>query len=217
MPLERELKYSLLDPYVPDLTELRSALAEASLPGASWGAAAAPAEDLVDTYFDDDAGALRAAGWALRTRRSGASTVATLKAAGETDGAMHRREELELPLAADAGGGVPWPDEVRARLAGVVDAADLRPRLELRSTRVRFHILKSGVEAAMLSFDSVEARVPGSERSALFDEVEVEAAGDTSDAELQSVGDAVDRLVRLTPSTVTKLERAEALLMLADW
>lgn len=217
MPLERELKYSLLDPYVPSLAELRVALEEEASDGPPFEAAEAPTEELEDRYFDDDGGSLRSAGWALRTRRNGARWFATLKAAGATDGALHRREELELPLAEAAGDEVPWPDEVRAKLADVVDSAALRPRLEVLSTRVRFRILRAGEAAAVLSFDSVEARVPGGERSALFDEVEIEAVGGTADDELRRLGDAVDRVVRLTPSTVTKLERAEALLMLADW
>jgi len=210
MALERELKFSLLDPYVPALPELLAALE-----GTPFEVAAAPLEEQHDRYFDDDAGGLRAAGWALRRRQLDGRGWATLKAAGSVQGALHEREELELPLA--EGDDPPWPGPIRDRIDPLVDVDGLRPRVELRTSRVRFAILRDGAEVATLSFDAVEARAPGGERSALFDEVEIEARGDLPEVELRAIGQAIEDLVRLTPSAVSKLERAEALLLLATW
>jgi hypothetical protein len=54
----------------------------------------------------------------------------------------------------------------------------------------------------------VRARTPGAERSAHFDEAEVEALGDARAAVLEGAAELVDEVVRLTPSPVTKLQRA---------
>lgn len=210
MPQERELKFSVLDPRIPSMEELAAALAPLQV-------TAAPEQAIVDRYYEDDAGGLRAAGLALRRRRIGGRAWATLKQQGAREGPMHLREELEVPLASPAE-DAPWPPAIAERLAGVADPATLRARVELETTRVPFVVRRDGVEVAELSFDAVTARAPGSERSALFDEVEVEALGeDTSRAELEGIGEAVDGLVKLSPSSVDKLERAEALLLLARW
>ncbi|MEJ2288912.1 MAG: CYTH domain-containing protein, partial [Deinococcales bacterium] len=104
MPVERELKFSVLDAYVPSLSELRAALAPTP-----FEAEAAPVQELHDRYYDDDAGSLRSAGLALRRRRLGGKAWAGLKAAGSTDDGLHERDEWEVPMSgsgADAG----WPE-----------------------------------------------------------------------------------------------------------
>ena len=216
MPLERELKFSVLDPYVPSLTELRAALAPTG-----FDAEAAPVQELEDRYYDDDAGSLRDAGLALRTRRLADRVWAGLKADGATEAALHEREELEVPIVGDdvAGDGVAnaWPEAVVERIRQVVDAAALRPRIELETTRVPFRILHGDRAIAELGFDAVTARSPGSERSASFDEVEIEARDGVDRATLERIAEAVDGLVKLTPNPVNKLERAAALLLLATW
>jgi len=210
MPEERELKFSVLDPRVPATEELAAALAPLQV-------RSAPEEAILDRYYDDDAGSLRAAGLALRRRRIGDRAWAGLKQQGERDGALHRREELEVPLASTAD-EAPWPDAVLERLEGVVDAAALRLRVALETTRVPFLIRNDGTDLAVLAFDAVTARAPGLERSALFDEVEVEALAQSATRdELERIGEAVDALVKLTANPVNKLERAEALLLLAGW
>jgi len=210
MPLERELKFSVLDAYVPSLSEVRAALAETP-----FDVEAAPVQELHDRYFDDEAGSLRTAGLALRRRRLGAKAWAGLKAAGTTDAGLFERDELEVPLA-DAD-DVPWPDVVVQRLTGLVDVDALEPRVELETTRVAFRVLRDGVRVADLCFDAVAARAPGAERGAYFDEVEIEARAGTTRDDLERIAEAVDGLVKLTPNPVNKLERAAALLLLATW
>jgi len=207
---ERELKYSVLDPRVPSMEELVAALSPLRVE-------ALPEHTVHDVYLDDDAGSLRGAAAALRRRRIGGRAWAGLKSQGARAGALHQREEIEAPLpSTDA--DAPWPDVVLRRLATLVDADALSPRVELETVRVPFRISDGGTPLATLSFDAVTARSPGSERSALFDEVEVEALADgVSRADLERIADAVDGLVRLTVNPVSKLERAEALLLLARW
>jgi inorganic triphosphatase YgiF len=210
MPLERELKFSVLEAYVPSLSEVRAALAETP-----FDAEAAPVQELHDRYFDDEGGSLKRAGLALRRRRLGAKAWAGLKASGTSDAGLFERDELEVPLA-DAD-GAPWPDVIVQRLAGLVDVEALEPRVELDTTRVPFRVLRDGTAIAELGFDAVAARAPGAERSAFFDEVEIEAREATARADLEQIAEAVDGLVKLTPNPVNKLERAAALLLLATW
>jgi hypothetical protein len=64
-------------------------------------------------------------------------------------------------------------------------------------------------------FDRVIARSPGVERSAHFDEVELEALAGVERSVLEGAAELIDALVHLTASPVTKLERAAAVLALA--
>jgi inorganic triphosphatase YgiF len=211
-PLERELKYSLVDapPDAPSLTALGR--------GGPYAFVEHGVVTHLDRYFDDDAGRVRAAGLALRQRRvltagpaaaggGDAPTVATRKTAGVVDGAWHEREETEAPMRGDD-----WPVAVARRLASHVALWQLRPWLELEVERSRYRVTFEGRPVATLTFDRVAARRPGAERSAHFDEAEVEAIGDAERSVLEGAVALLDDLVRLTPSPVTKLERASAVL-----
>jgi len=204
-PVERELKFSLVDP--PPAPADLVALGR----GGPYAFVEASAALHVDTYYDDDAGSLRRAGVALRRRRraGAAEAIATVKTAGRVDGAWHQREELEAPMR-----GGDWPVPVARRLAEHVALWQLRPRLELEVERSAYRVTHAGRPVATLAFDRVSARLPGSERSAHFDEAEIEAVGDVDFGVLRGVAELVEGLVRLTPSPATKLERAAAVLEL---
>ena len=206
--VEHELKFSLVDP-PPAAADVAAMGA-----GGPFAFVEAGAANHVDTYFDDDHGRLARAGWALRTRRpaAGAGTiVATLKGAGDVAGAEHRRVEVEADMAGDD-----WPVAVARRLTEHVALWQLQPRLTLAVERTSYRVLHEGRPVAILAFDRVTARSRAVERSAHFDEAEIEALGDTAPATLRAIADLVDGLVRLAPSSVTKLERAAAALELGS-
>ena len=203
MPAERELKFSLVDPPPPE-AELAAAAAPGPYAFLLQGTAVH-----VDHYYDDDAGALAAAGVALRRRTEAGATLAALKTLGTVVGALHVRDELEVPMAGDD-----WPVPVARRLAEHVALWQLRPRVELTTERTTYRVVHEGRPVALLAFDEVRARTPGAEREALFAEAEFEALGDVDAAVLEGAAEVVERVVRLTPSAVTKLQRAEALLVL---
>jgi triphosphatase len=206
MRIERELKFSLLDP-PPGALELESAFR-----GSAFALVPGGTHTHVDRYYDDPRGSLARSNLALRRRRSGTSEVAAVKAQGTVAGAAHEREELEAPVEGDR-----WPAIILARVGEQVDVGSgdaLRPRFELATERTSYGVRHDGRVVATLAFDEVEARYPGSERSALFREAEIEAADGTPLETLQAVAERLERLVTLTPSGVTKLQRAEAVLLL---
>lgn len=209
-PVERELKYSLVDPPPPPAVVVTL--------GRRGPYAFVEAGTSVhrDRYFDGATGELRRAGWALRQRRlrpaeegEPATVVATLKGAGRVDGALHEREEIEAPMEGRA-----WPLAVARPVAARVALRDLRPLLTLETERAAYRVTFEGRPVAALAFDQVTVRIPGGERSAHFDEVEIEALAGATDAVLQGIVDLLETAVRLTPSSASKLERAAALLEL---
>ena len=203
---ERELKFSLMDD-PPEAEALRLAL------GAErFSLGPQRVETHHDRYFDTRRGHLKRSGMALRRRViDGGAPLATFKAAGTAQGALHTREELELPLENDA-----WPQPIRMRVAEVAPLISLQPLLELTTERTRYLIGWGGANVAELSFDSVEAQQPGGEVSVHFSELEIEAL-DADVTDLERVAEVLDKLLPLTASGVNKLERSLALLSLGAW
>ncbi len=218
MAVERELKFTSPDGRVPALAEIRSVLAQV-------GADATELEPVthVDVYFDDEALSVQRAGMALRVRTSGGSRLATLKSRGSVMHGVHERDELEVALPAGTEVGLgPWPPEFQPHLPGV-DLASLGPRMIITTLRHRFTVLEEGAPMAELAFDEVTGQ-PAAEVALQyaidevgFHEVELEAlaAGGrapVSAERLGRYGDALQDLIPLFPSDISKLERAATLL-----
>ena len=206
---ERELKFSLMDDF------LEEEALQVGLEAEGFSLGPQRVEVHRDVYFDTRRGHLMRAGLALRRRViDGGAPLATLKAAGAAQGALHTRDELELPFEGEA-----WPREVRMKVAEVAPLISLKPIVALTTERTRYLIGRSkhlgGEEVAELSFDSVEATQQGGEMSVHFTELEVEAL--RADADLERIAGVLGKLLALTPSGVNKLERALALLSLGAW
>lgn len=206
MPTERELKYSLIDDDIPTEGELRAAYEPHGI-----AVAGMQVVTHTDRYYDDARLSLSRAGVALRRRTGDGEAKATLKTRGTSEGGYHSREEIELPFEAQG-----WPPPIRERIEAITDPASLHPVLSIETERVKVPLEDgSGTMLAELSFDRVAARLPGSERTVHFDELELEAdpawSGD-ADA-LRELVEPLEPLLTLTASSSTKLERARALLM----
>jgi inorganic triphosphatase YgiF len=204
MSTERELKFSLIDD-VPSFDELQAVFKQAGYELISQGT-----QKHFDVYFDDPKESLRKAGMALRKRRAANKALATLKANAHVSGELHEREEIEEVMF-----GSNWPDEIFQRVQKITDPFHVIERLELSTLRTRYIVKRKGNDLAILSFDVVTANYPGIFDTTSFEEVEVEAIGTTSEKDLREIADALDRLIKLTPNSVNKLERAEALLNLS--
>lgn len=204
MPTERELKFSLIDD-VPSNEELQAVFKQAGFELVSQGT-----QKHFDVYFDDAKESLKQAGMALRKRRAGGKVLATLKANAAVSNDLHEREEIEEVMF-----GSSWPDDIFKRVETRTDPWSLVERLELATIRTRYLVKRKGTDLAILFFDAVTANYPGDFDTVSFEEVEVEAVGTLGEAELRRVADTLDRLIKLTPNSINKLERAEALLNLS--
>ena len=204
---ERELKFSSQLDRDPNESELAGALEAA-------GFVLGPATRIhnKDRYFDDARLSLSRAGLALRRRMSEGEVVATLKTRGQIVGALHDREEIELPMEGHA-----WPKPIRDRVETLTELGMIKTHTVIETERLRYAVLEGGRPVAILAFDSVTARTPQGERSVGFSEVEIEAHGPTEAGTLERIAQAVDRIVPLTANSSTKLERVRQLLMFGDW
>jgi triphosphatase len=208
MSFERELKFSLLDA-APD-----DGLLVDAFRGSPFALEPRGTRRQLDAYVDTPEATLRGAGVALRRRQVDGVRVATLKTLGSVRGALHEREELETPLLPEED----WPAAVLARLRALVDVDPrrLRTQVMIRTDRRVFDVRQGGAVVAEVCFDEVSARAPDGEREALFREAEIEASAGVDPTLLDGIVERVARAVTLTPSGVTKLERAEALLSLGS-
>lgn len=204
---ERELKYSTPADGPPDEEELARALERL---GFELGPGSRVRNK--DRYFDDARLSLSRAGLALRRRMSEGSVVATLKTRGRVEGALHDREEIELPVE-----GSEWPRPILERVAAVTAPGLLQPRTLIETDRLRFAVLRNGKPLAVLAFDSVEARAQAGAGSVGFDEVEIEAYGQADSETIEQIAAAVTEVIPLTPNPSSKLERVRELLMFGNW
>ena len=202
---ERELKFSLMD------ESLEEEALQLGLEAEGFSLGPQRVEVHRDLYFDTRRGHLERSGLALRRRViDSGPPLATLKAAGRAQGALHIRDELELPFEGEA-----WPQEIRMKVAEVAPLISLQPVVELTTERTRYLVGRRGEAVAELSFDSVEAKRLEEEVSVNFAELEIEAL--RSGANLERIAGVLGRLLALAPSDVNKLERSLALLSLGTW
>lgn len=221
---ETEAKYSLATEEIPEPEEIAAALADVGLE-------AGPRRTVVhkDRYYDDARLSLARAGYAVRRRMAEGELLATLKTLGSIDGAVHRREEIELPISDTSDPWSPWPEPIAERIRTATDPRMLRGIFELVIERTAFDLREDGRAVAIAAFDAVGARKPQGERSAHWNELELETVEDAGAGEregdaapsdertadvLQRAAEALETLVPLVPAGQTKLERARALLLL---
>lgn len=199
MAAERELKF-ITEGRWPTAAALAQALGAV---GVELGRGAQLCQR--DRYYDTPTRALARAGVALRQRWVDGRCWATLKTQGERSGALHAREELELPMAER------WPPPIAARLAPLVAVGELVPLLELVTERHSYPLARAGRPLATLCLDRVEARAAEG-KPARFCELELELAPAASAAELAPAVAALSGFLPLALSELTKLERAAQLL-----
>ena len=200
-PVEIELKYA-----VADRTIGERLLNADSVAGFRATGAARPTQH-EDRYVDSVDGALARAGYAARLRTASTGTTVTVKSTDDTDGSLHRREELEGPANRTADVSA-WPaSAARSLILELCGDAPLVELVTIRQFRRRRDLaLPTGEAAVELSLDEVDVVARGRvvER---FLELELELQrGSTADlAPLQAL---LDGHHGLTPSRGSKLERA---------
>ncbi len=171
-----------------------------------------------DTYLDTKDRSLMTAGMACRVRRqSDGQFLLTVKEMHAATEAIHRRQELELPLPADESGSKQvftaraWPESpLRDRILRVVGRKRLHRLASVRQRRLIRPVTLAGTTVALLSLDDVQVRAGGAVEQ--FSEVEVELIGRRRDGNLKRLVACLEQEWGLRPDLRSKLERAMALL-----
>jgi inorganic triphosphatase YgiF len=166
-------------------------------------------KQVYDTYLDTSGRRLLSAGYSLRKREQPEGVLMTLKSLGKADGAIHRREEWEIGLAAYQP-PARWPDSpVRDRVLQLIGREHLAPLFELQQTRILRLLSQGGQPVAELSLDSISVMAEAKEQ--LYLELEVELALPALEEKLHVVAACLQHEWQLQPEPQSKFERALAL------
>lgn len=165
-----------------------------------------------DVYLDTADRRILAAGHTCRWREAAGQVVVTLKSLSPGQGAVRRREELEMALPA----GAPldpsqWPPSpARERLAGWIRTEPPCPLFELHQTRTVRPVFRKESKVAEMSLDEVRATAGGRAHEYLELEIELQAQGNADD--LAALVDVLTRERELAAEPRSKFERALAML-----
>jgi len=168
------------------------------------------AKQVHDTYLDTEERLILAAGYACRKRRQPEGTLVTLKGLGGAEGAIHRREELEIQLPIYQPPGE-WPTSpVRDTVLALIGEAPLVPLFDLQQVRFERLMSRDKRLIAELSLDGVQL-ITG-DRVLSFFELEVELASQGTEEDLTTIVACLQDEWNLRPETRSKFERAMAFL-----
>jgi len=162
----------------------------------------------VDSYWDTEQWGFLRAGYALRIRRTGDLTEATLKSLAAGPGEERRRREIGECLAQSTAEGLmrtPGPVGERVRL--IAGRQPLRSLVEIRTRRRPFALSREGRVLAEIALDAVTIPRPDGGKPARLRRVEIEVR-DGAPADLEPLVARVRGACALTPATCSKYELA---------
>jgi CHAD domain-containing protein/transposase-like protein len=199
LTMEIEAKFVLPDPETMHRLETAESLAGFPLlPGR--------VEEIHDSYLDTADRRIMAAGYACRKREQSGGILVTLKQLRAAEGAVHRREELQVSLASD----LPperWPDStVRDRLLDITAREPLQLLFELSQTRVIRPVGRGDQLVAELSLDTV--RLHSGVKSLPYLELEVELLPGGTEDDLAQIVASLREEWQVQPEPRSKFERA---------
>jgi inorganic triphosphatase YgiF len=204
--MEIEAKFAL-----PDVETWRRLQAADSLAG--FALSASRVKRVRDTYLDTAERKILAAGYACRWREQSDSILITLKSLDDSQGTIHRREELEVKLPSEQS-QIPvgeWPaSPARERLTQWIGQSPLTPLFELQQTRIVRNVTQGKRLVAELSLDDVCLTV--SDRRQAYRELEVELKPEGNEADLMSLVACLRDEWGLQSEPRSKFERAMAFL-----
>ena len=199
---------------VPDENTFQRLQAAGDLAG--YELAAGRVKRVRDTYMDTAGRLILGAGYACRRREQEEGVLVTLKGLGSAKDAIHRREELEVLLAASAP-PVEWPaSPVRDRVLALIGEAALEDLFEVYQVR-DVRSLSTGQQegqeervVAEWSLDNVRAVVGGQEQAYLG--LEIELTGQGSEDDLVAIVTCLQDEWGLMPEFRSKFEKGLAFL-----
>jgi CHAD domain-containing protein/inorganic triphosphatase YgiF len=193
---------------VPDVETFRRLRAADQLAGLALSAA--QIRQVSDTYLDTPDRRVLAAGYACRRREEPEGIIMTLKGLRGLEGAVHRREELEVRLPADQP-PAEWPaSPVRDLALQLIGDAPLIPLFNLHQTRILRMMSQGEQTVAQLSLDEVRLSVAG--RDQAYFELEAELTPPGNEDDLAAIVAHLQDEWGLKPEPRSKFERALAFL-----
>ena len=162
-----------------------------------------------DTFMDTPDRAILASGHVCRRREVDGQILMTLKSGQTVEGAVHRREELEVTLERELPIGQWPPSEIRDRLLGIVGDVVLVPLFDQRQTRIIRWVSHADRVVAEMSVDKVELSINGREQGYFEVEFELKVAGTEDD--LAAIAASLQNEWKLQPEPRSKFARALAL------
>jgi CHAD domain-containing protein len=193
---------------VPDVETFRRLRAADQLAGLALSAA--QIKQVSDTYLDTPDRSILAAGYACRRREESEGITMTLKGLRGLEGAVHRREELEVRLLADQP-PAEWPaSPVRDLALQLIGDAPLTALFNLHQTRILRMMSQGQQIVAQLSLDEVHLSVAG--RDQAYFELEAELAPPGNEDDLAAIVAHLQDEWGLKPEPRSKFERALAFL-----
>lgn len=173
---------------------------------AGYALSAGQTKQVHDTFVDTPDRRILASGHVCRQREVDGQIVMTLKSHQTVEGAVHRREELEVTLP-DVLPIDRWPaSEIRDRLLEIVGVAALLPMFDQRQTRVVRRVQQGDREPAEMSVDRVELSIGGKELHYFEVEIELKDAGTETD--LAQIAACLSSTWGLQPQPRSKFARA---------
>jgi CHAD domain-containing protein len=201
--MEIEAKFAL-----PDVAAFQRLQAVNHVAG--FALSAHQVQQVRDTYLDTDERLILAGGYACRRRETESEVLVTLKELRTARGAIHRRKELEISLAAYQPPSE-WPaSPVRDIVLQMAGEAPLIPLFSLRQTRVFRRMSQGELLVAQLSLDNVRVVANGRRRS--YYELEVELAPQGTASDMAAIVAYLQDEWGLRPEPRSKFQRALALL-----
>ena len=161
-----------------------------------------------DTYLDTSERAILASGYACRQRIQHGGVLITVKGLRDAEGAIHRREELEVWLPS-VEPPARWPESpVRDLVFQLIGDSELTPLLSLRQTRLVRLVNQGERLVGQFSLDEVHLLAQGKEQTCL--ELEVELTPEGTEDDLCALVNALQSKWGLVSQTQSKFERALA-------
>jgi len=167
------------------------------------------AKQVRDTYLDTAERLILAAGYSCRQREQHEGVLLTLKGLKGAEGAVHRREELEMLLSDDQPADLPqlWPSSpLRDQVHRLIGDASLVPLFTLQQARTIRQVSRGERQVAELSLDQVHLNLRGREQ--VYFELEAELAPQGTEDDLAAIVTCLQDDWGLEPESRSKFERA---------
>jgi inorganic triphosphatase YgiF len=159
-----------------------------------------------DTFVDTPDRSILASRHVCRQREVDGQILMTLKSGQTVEGAVHRREELEVTLDRARPIGQWPPSEIRDRLLGIVGDVTLVPLFDQHQTRIIRWASRADRVVAEMSVDKVELSLKGREQSYFEVEFELKEVGTEDD--LAVIAACLQNEWLLQPEQRSKFSRA---------